>query len=136
MYNGYFEEGDRCPNCIDGTLIYPPVENCSCHINPPCSACTDRTLICDKCKYEPEEPPFRNVSIVPGFYEREYKPRPLDNRKIDYRCEAHTNFSMRKKGVYPTGTPREEVRKVVDGTFGGRFEYFGDGKFSYIAYTD
>jgi len=26
-----------------------------------------------------------------------------------------------------------EVRKVVDGTFGGRFEQFGGGKFKFIA---
>jgi hypothetical protein len=30
----------------------------------------------------------------------------------------------------------EDVRKEVDGTFGGRFEYFEDGKFKFIAYTD
>lgn len=30
----------------------------------------------------------------------------------------------------------EEVSKVVNGTFGGRFEYFSDGKFKFIAYTD
>jgi len=28
------------------------------------------------------------------------------------------------------------VESVVKGTFGGRFEQFGGGKFKYIAYTD
>lgn len=43
---------------------------------------------------------------------------------------------MRKTGVYPAGTTQAEVEAVVAGTFGGRFESFGDGKFDYIAYTD
>jgi hypothetical protein len=39
-------------------------------------------------------------------------------------------------GVYPLGTTREEVVALVKGTFGGRFETFGNGKFRYVAYTD
>lgn len=50
------EEGGDCldPNCT-GHMYLPPVVNCSCHINPPCSACTDNELICDECGYEQEE---------------------------------------------------------------------------------
>ena len=47
------EEGQRCPmfgNC-EGTMEYPKVENCSCHINPPCSACTENVLTCNYCGY-------------------------------------------------------------------------------------
>lgn len=43
---------------------------------------------------------------------------------------------MIKEGVYPDGTTIQEVRKVVDGTFGGGFESFRNGKFKFIAYTD
>jgi hypothetical protein len=136
MYHGYFEEDDRCPECGKGKLYYPPVENCSCHINPPCSACTDNKLICDKCGYEPEEPEFKDIPVAYGLFMREYKPKPLDNTKIDYRIKMHTGSTMIKEGVYPKGTPIEKVRKVVNGTFGGRFEYFKDGKFKFIAYTD
>lgn len=32
-------------------------------------------------------------------------------------------------------SPRHDD-ELVKGTFGGRFEYFRDGKFKYIAYTD
>ena len=66
----------------------------------------------------------------------EHKPRPLDNTRVDYRNKMHSNSSMIKEGVYPAGMTAEEVRKVVNGTFGGRFEQFGDGKFKFIAYTD
>ena len=44
-------EGDKCPKC-EGKMYYPPVENCSCHINPPCSACTNNVLTCDQCGFE------------------------------------------------------------------------------------
>lgn len=43
---------------------------------------------------------------------------------------------MIKEGVYPEHLTRQEVEKEVKGTFGGRFEHFGNGKFKYIAYTD
>lgn len=137
MYAGFHEEGDRCPeiNC-SGQLNYEPVENCSCHISPPCSACTHRSLICDKCGFTPEEPEYKDVPAAPGLFIRQFKPRPLDKTKIDYRKKSHTSSSMIVEGVYPEGTTAAEVRKVVDGTFGGRFEHFGNGTFKFIAYTD
>jgi len=62
MYAGYYGEGDRCPECRNGELYYPPVENCTCHISPPCSACTDVQLECDKCGYQPEEPEYKDMA--------------------------------------------------------------------------
>jgi len=61
---------------------------------------------------------------------------PLDNTKVSWRYIPHTHFTMIKEGVYPEHMTREEVEKEVIGTFGGRFEQFGGGKFKYIAYTD
>jgi hypothetical protein len=43
---------------------------------------------------------------------------------------------MIKQGVYPEHMTLAEVEKEVVGTFGGRFEYFGGGRFKYVAYTD
>ena len=141
MYAGYYEEGDRCPECFEGSLYYPPVENCSCHINAPCAACTNNELKCDKCGYQPEEPEYKDIPVTPSVYgmfitQREYKPKPLDNSKIDYRIKMHTASSQICEGVYPEGVTSTEVENVVRGTFGGRFEYFGNGRFKYIAYTD
>lgn len=56
--------------------------------------------------------------------------------KISYKTKAHTPSTMICEGIYPTGTTRDEVEEVVQGPFGGRFEYFGNGKFKYIAYID
>lgn len=141
MYMGYYEEGDLCPECHDGTLYYPPVKNCTCHINAPCSACVSNQLECNKCGYQPEEPEYKDIPVtypIAGTYiaQREYKPRPLDSSKIDYRVKMHTSFSQICEGVYPDWATKEDVEEKVRGSFGGRFECFGNGKFRYIAYTD
>jgi hypothetical protein len=49
------EEGDTCsePGCL-GKMHYAPVENCSCHINPPCGNCEHNPLVCDACGYNEE----------------------------------------------------------------------------------
>lgn len=50
------EEGDRCGrNGCKGTLELPEVENCSCHIAPPCGPCVDTKLTCTECGREVEE---------------------------------------------------------------------------------
>lgn len=137
-YYGYPEEGDRCraPKC-EGVLAYVREGSCSCHIHPPCGACTDAKLTCKECGWVDESPPETyKATEFAGLSQLVYKPRPLDKTKIDYRSEGHTHFSMIKRGVYPEGTTMEEVRKEVNGTFGGKFEQFGGGTFTFVAYTD
>lgn len=48
------EEGDNCPEGCGGLLEYR-VDGCSCHVNPPCSACVEAPLVCEKCGAEVEE---------------------------------------------------------------------------------
>lgn len=47
------EEGATCnrDGCA-GTIIIKPVENCSCHISPPCAACIEAPLYCPECLWE------------------------------------------------------------------------------------
>lgn len=141
MYYGYYEEGDRCPECAEkheqGVLRYNKPQNCSCHISPPCGACTSARLECDNCGWEDDSEEEKYVPTeFEGLSQRIVKPRPFDNTKVDYRSRGHTNSSMIKEGVYPLHMDIREVEKEVTGTFGGRFESFKDGKFKYIAYTD
>lgn len=52
------EEGQICPvhGCA-GVLGYAPVQECRCHLSPPCSACTENPLVCLTCGEQPEEDP-------------------------------------------------------------------------------
>lgn len=134
-------EGETCrrKGC-KGTVKEHPVDNCSCHSMPPCGPCTSPRGYCETCGWEEADDVIINDYVVSvdkstGVY-RSCEPRPLDPTKLDWHSKAHSNSSMVKEGVYPEGMAREEVEKKVLGTFGGRFEYFRDGKFKYIAYTD
>lgn len=141
MYAGFFEDGDKCPKCNKGSFHYPDVENCTCHISAPCGACENNRLECDVCGYQPDDPEYRYLPVTtPEFgafiLQRFDRPRKLDNSRIDYRVKQHTAFSQICEGVYPEWATKEDVEHRVMGSFGGRFEYFHDGKFKYIAYTD
>ena len=49
------EEGGPCPelNC-DGKLEYGLVEDCYCHLTPPCHRCLENPLVCTVCYWEDE----------------------------------------------------------------------------------
>lgn len=134
-------EGEVCNRLgCAGVINAKPVEGCSCHIRPPCNACTAPCNYCPICDWAEADDVSINDNIVnlnksTGNY-RCWTPRPLDTSKIDYYSKSHTNSSMIKEGVYPEGTTSAAIENLVRGTFGGRFESFGGGKFKYIAYTD
>lgn len=139
-------EGERCNRMkCEGIIAEAQVEGCTCFRHPPCSACMTPREHCPKCDWRAvdDEVPFNGFLVRPanpsGAW-ASYRPRPLDPTKIDYRSSGHTHFSMVKEGVYPqSGDPeadRSAVLEAVKGTFGGRFEYFGNGRFKYVAYTD
>jgi len=136
-----FIDGDTCnrKGC-KGVIQEHKREGCSCHINPPCSSCTAPVGFCPVCGWEEADDKIVNDYVVnenpkTGVY-RTWTPRPLDSSKIDWHSISHTNSSMIKRGVYPEGTTQVEVLNHVKGTFGGRFNSFGDGRFEYVAYTD
>ena len=144
LTNHGLEEGDKCNrNGCEGVLLLPKTENCSCHISPPCSACVDNCVVCPVCDWK-----YSNEYIKEKFngfvidtnkktnVHEAWKLRELDNSKIDFHSLSHTNSSMIKRGVYPEGATKEQVLAKVIGTFGGRFNYFRDGKFEYVSYTD
>lgn len=140
-----FCEGDTCNrNGCQGVIDMYPSENCSCHLNAPCSACTAPRNFCPECDWEEaDEPETRTDTTSANNTAATYPswtPPPLDPTRIDWRDKPHSSCSMIKEGVYPQSgddaADRAMVRKQVDGTFGGRFESFGGGKFKFIAYTD
>lgn len=138
-----YEIGEVCRrnNCAGVIEEIDPDEGCcSCHIHPPCSYCTTPKEGCPECGWKSKDDTvindYRvNISKETGVYKC-FELRKLDSTKIDYYVKSHTNSSQICEGVFPDGTSKEDVLKMVKGTFGGRFEHFGEGKFKYIAYTD
>jgi hypothetical protein len=142
---------DGCNGIIDE---HEKEGGCSCHINPPCGYCTTSTEYCPKCEWDGREEQMEHEYVAAKNTDVEYwqkQQREFEERrnklqaqmrgelpveKFDYENLGHTHFSMVKQGVYPNGMTREEVLSKVNGTFGGRFEYFGENKFKFIAYTD
>jgi hypothetical protein len=49
-----YDEGSKCKdtNC-SGILELEKVENCSCHISPPCHSCMELRLLCNECGHDP-----------------------------------------------------------------------------------
>lgn len=61
----------------------------------------------------------------------------MPDGKVEWTPKSHSSCSMIKEGTYePLTMSKADVESFVKGTFGGRFESFGNGKFKYIAYTD
>jgi len=138
---------------------------CSCHINPPCSYCETSREYCPECDWDGREEQmhqqdqvskttykgFGNKQMHDDFYERQAKQDEF-NKKFEsmFRGEtdaeklivvrlSHSNSSMKVKGVFPKGSETRKTiseNREVKGTFGGRFEYFSNCAFIYIAYTD
>lgn len=136
-------EGDTCNrNGCHGIIKTHPVKNCSCHINPPCSACTTPRNYCPVCGWEEiddytvKDWTHMYIDVESGLTYKDTFKRVLDKTKIDYVIKTHTNSSQICEGVYPPEATKEDVLARVKGTFGGRFEHFGNGRFKYIAYTD
>jgi len=138
---------------------------CSCHISPPCSYCETSREYCPECGWDGHEEQnhqqeqvyknsyngFGNKQMHDDYYERQAKQDEF-NKKFEemFRGKvyaeklivvrlSHSNSSMKVKGVFPKGSEtRKSIseNKDVQGTFGGRFEYFTEHSFIYIAYTD
>lgn len=149
-----YGEGEVCgrDGCT-GHIKRHEVENCSCHISPPCGACTSPLNFCPECDWEeaddptPEPPPPTQAQLDAwkGFRDN-WKRRTvadLDGSKIEWVDIPHNSTcSMIKEGKFPAGTTMEELRKAVDGTFGGVFQHLRQpengkpGYFKFLAYTD
>jgi len=135
------EEKEICGrDGCDGIIELREKGSCSCHINPPCSSCTEARAYCPVCGWDENDDKIFNdyrvsVDKKTGNF-TSWEPRKLDNTKIDWHSKSNTHSSMIKEGVYPEGTTMKQVAEKVKGTFGGKFRQFGGGRFIYIAYTD
>jgi len=147
---GYLE-GETCNrNGCNGIIEqYSSDSSCSCHINPPCSYCVDDRHYCPECDWHGKDDQTAaasnsytaNTEWIQALQKRndEFNAKwqgKVPITKLDYQREEHTHFTMKVRGVYPDGMSREDVYEKVKGSFGGRFEFFDNNKFKFIAYTD
>lgn len=154
---GYLK-GESCnrDGCVGVIDEHESESSCSCHINPPCSYCTDSREYCPVCEWDGREEqlekqykPLKNDAQ--SVYNRMMAKEDTQIHKIDqmragklpvdkltWYSKGHTHFSMEKIGAFPKGATRTAVESEVKGTFGGRFTEFNteSGRFTYIAYTD
>jgi len=50
------DEGATCNrDGCKGVMQYVRAGDCSCHISPPCLACTEAALLCNACDADPED---------------------------------------------------------------------------------
>lgn len=63
-------------------------------------------------------------------------PQSEDDRVVIFKTVGRVHDGERIKGSYPTGMTEYAVQKQVAGPFGGRFEEFGYGEFTYIRYIN
>lgn len=128
---------DGCTGIIDE---FEKEGSCSCHSSAPCSNCVDSAEYCPICDWSGRDEQLE-------YWEKQRKSQAsmplkiktfadLDTTQIDWIPRSDSNSTMIKEGVYPPSVTREEVEKLVRGSWGGRFERFGNGTFKYIAYTD
>lgn len=141
--NEFYEEDHLCPECHAGRLHYPPVKNCRCHTNPPCSACVDNKLTCPKCGWEWDAPEQIDVPVCPGILERIYPAKrkihvfPHGGRIMDFDYDSSSGSTMDYKGKYEGDVSASDIIAALgDGTFGHRGPLMSNGKFSYAKITD
>ncbi|MHB8084300.1 MAG: hypothetical protein ACYDHZ_00540 [Dehalococcoidia bacterium] len=133
------DEGSPCPTNCGGALYYPPVENCSCHINQPCASCIGIKLTCNKCgEYfrETEELQSAPSSVLPK-QERPSHDFGNGKRIFDYGYDSRSGSTMVYTGWYEGNVTAQDIISFLgDGTFGHRGPVFYNGQFTYTKITD
>jgi hypothetical protein len=122
---GEIEEGGLCPEGCGGILHFPDVENCSCHISPPCSAHTSVLLTCRECGWEDEPPKCDAPAHVDPFEVWRARARPshdLGGRRVyDYDYDSRSGSTMAYEGRYEGPVTAQDIIDLLgDGTFGHR----------------
>jgi len=104
----------NCTKC-SGELEYITEGCCSCHINPPCSYCTDAPLVCVDCGEIDEklELPKINTTHKPSTpikyktMQESFDELPSD--KFGFTKGVNTGWGMIVKGYNPDRLTKEEV---------------------------
>jgi len=129
---------------------------CSCHIVAPCSYCETPKEHCPECDWDAQgelESEEHDAWLRAQAQTEEEKQaerrrwklfriksmvKTFDPNRINSRIRSHSNASQIVEGWFPAHMTQEDVRKHVNGTFGGRFTSFNreSQTFKFVAYTD
>ena len=124
-------------------MIIPDVENCSCHINPPCSACVNNQAECKDCGWQEPVPADEPASASPQAY-APYVPFKGYEYKIGEGKRLHSVFydgrsgsTMVFRGEIEGDVSAKEIFDLLgDGTFGHRGPVIHGKTFEYTKITD
>lgn len=101
--------------------------SCSCHINPPCSKCTDERMVCVECGEidYPETTPYVKSDYTPPIY---YPKCDIDSG-IDYTKESNGGWHI-VTGTNRKGMELEEIKNKL-----GKFDKYHMFQFKYFTST-
>ena len=129
-----------CEKCGEKDIETERQEGCSCHVNPPCSACTDAPFVCRSCgeMFEIEHPILSAQTYKPMPMPKPRTLQDLDRTKIDW---IHTGKGGRSfhdvHGFCPDGETRDGILRHM--RLEGRpclpmFKAFESGGFFHLSY--
>ena len=136
-------EGDVCnrKGC-EGVMRDQETDTCcSCHINPPCSHCTDAIFECEECGEETEIPESGwtgTKPIAPVKYKSlEERFNELEDGKFDYVTIPGRYYWMEYWGKMSPEMTRTDVVSKFNTCFGYRWiKHPSNGVFHIKVYTD
>lgn len=127
---------EKCKECSGQLEQYVDDEqSCSCHINPPCSKCTDTRSICVDCGEI-----FDNYKYVkPKHIKIDIKlPQCKVNELVDYKIQRSGCWVI-ASGTHKKGMTKQEVKEKL-GSFDKyhmfKFKFFNDLEFKASWCTD
>jgi hypothetical protein len=128
--------------CAHNNVDYRSIREgcCACHINPPCSYCTDQEEYCKDCgeviiEYEA---PSLTESIFNAWKSEPFKPKPCgDGILTKINMDSSSGSTMHYTGTYEGDVCNADLLKYFgEGSWGYRFGYCSMGRFSFTKITD
>lgn len=87
-------EGSDCPKCgAAAAMISGKSEGCSCHINPPCSACINAGCVCGECGFDTAED-WKEARRQDEAYEQKER---IELAKIEARIRSEKRGKRRNE---------------------------------------
>lgn len=137
-----YDEGD-CPKECGGKLYIHKDGDCSCHINPPCSACQNSLLACNNCDWRDEKVPVSTGSyrLLESYSRNRTVTIGEGKQLIDFTYDSSSGSTMHYTGRYSGPvTAKDIVTYLGTGSWGHRGPHlYGDstrGHFTYTKITD